>query len=72
MFSLACWGRELRWIIRITDDTHRSASLINTELDWLRFLRQHGCTVTTPVLANNGDQLKTLKTRGQDPARCVL
>jgi amicoumacin kinase len=47
-------------IIRVTDDTHRSASLIRAELDWLSFLRQHDCAVTKPLPANDGDLLKTL------------
>jgi Ser/Thr protein kinase RdoA (MazF antagonist) len=47
-------------IIRITDDTHRTARLIQAELDWLSFLRQHGCTVTRPLPANDGSLLKTL------------
>src|SRR5262249_46992533 len=46
-------------IIRITDDTHRTSRLIQAELDWLSFLRHHGCTVTEPLPANDGKLLKT-------------
>jgi amicoumacin kinase len=52
-------------IVRLTDDAHRSASLIRAELEWLHFLRQHGCTVTTPLPAGDGDLLKTLRAGGR-------
>ena len=52
-------------IIRLTDDTHRTASLIGAELDWLSFLRHHGCTVTNPLPANDGNLLKTLSSDGR-------
>src|SRR5262249_42744476 len=45
--------------------THRSASLIGAELDWLSFLRHHDCTVTTPLPASDGDLLKTLCAGGR-------
>jgi hypothetical protein len=51
-------------IIRLTDDMYRSASLIRAEFEWLRLLRQHGCSVTTPLLATDGQLLKTLDTGG--------
>jgi amicoumacin kinase len=53
-------------IIRLTDDTHRSGRLVQAELDWLRFLRQHGCTVTEPLPANDGKLLKTLSAGGRN------
>jgi Ser/Thr protein kinase RdoA (MazF antagonist) len=52
-------------IIRISDDTHRTACLIQAELDWLSFLRQHHCTVTAPLPASDGDLLKTLSAGGR-------
>jgi amicoumacin kinase len=52
-------------IIRITDDTHRSGQLIQAELDWLSFLRQHGCTVTNLLPSNDGHLLKTLSAGGR-------
>jgi Ser/Thr protein kinase RdoA (MazF antagonist) len=57
-------------IIRLTDDTHRSARLIQAELDWLRFLRHQGCTVTNPLPARDGELLKTL-TSGQRTVHVV-
>jgi amicoumacin kinase len=52
-------------IMRLTDDAHRSASLIRAELEWLRFLRRHGCTVTTPLPTNDGQLLRTLSAGGR-------
>jgi Ser/Thr protein kinase RdoA (MazF antagonist) len=52
-------------IIRLTDDVHRSAPLIRAELEWLCFLRRHGCTVTNPLPANDGELLKTPSVGGR-------
>jgi Ser/Thr protein kinase RdoA (MazF antagonist) len=52
-------------IVRVTDDSHRSAALIDGELSWLAFLSAHGCAVSNPLPASDDSLLTTLAVGGE-------
>ncbi len=52
-------------IVRITDDSHRSAALIDGELAWLAYLSAHGCAVSSPIPANDDSLLTSLTAGGR-------
>lgn len=49
-----------RYIFRIYPSGRRSAGEINTELDFVQFLRSHGLPVSIPVAAQSGERVLTL------------
>jgi Ser/Thr protein kinase RdoA (MazF antagonist) len=54
-----------RVIVRVTDDSHRSAALIGGELSWLAYLSAHGCAVSRPIPASDGTLMTSLTIDGQ-------
>jgi len=53
-----------RVIVRVTDDSHRSAALIEGELSWLAYLSAHGCAVSSPLPASDDSLLTSLSAGG--------
>jgi len=51
-------------IVRVTDDSHRSAALIEGELSWLAYLSAHGCAVSSPLPASDDSLLTSLSAGG--------
>jgi amicoumacin kinase len=49
------------YILRVTDDTHRTKSEIEGELEWMIFLRANGITVPSVIPSSKGQILEVLK-----------
>lgn len=53
------------YVLRISDGSRRSLSLVQAELDWVNYLAEHGASVCVPLCSRNGQLVETLTSDGR-------
>ena len=61
----ACHRRNVPVILRISFRDDRSLAQIRAELDFIRYLDDHGVRVSMPIPSKNGDSIETLTIAGE-------